>query len=289
MGDPVLREQLPASGGLGFGLSLVLQRSLPLVHAPDDDAHRKAEVVLIFLAEKGKRGAGPQVVGLEPQCEARIDFEVEAATSHQRPTGTDFRFGNAFGGSLAADTLMSVQELAKRRPAFILATGKLRAEKNVVLPRRRVECDTRGTKLAAIRKWRRHGCRDLGGSKVLAALHDEPQPTGRVQGQGSIPTRQPRPVPGVEKAGFGVRTAGKELEARELDRARGIGGSSWSWNRNCLGGGRWGRSLICGGSWSRGLRWSLCPRNHAQRSDANQNSQVFPHDSSLKLISMPSP
>src|SRR6266404_2129759 len=175
--------------GLRFGLSFFLERALLFVHTADDNSHREAEVVLRFLAEKRERGAGPQIVGLEAQCEARIDLEVEAAPSHKRPAGTDFRFRNAFSGSLAADTLMSVQELAKRGPMFILATGELRAEKNVVFSRRRVECDTRGAKLPASGKWRRYSCRDLCGAEVLAAFHYEPQPTGRVQAKGSVPTR----------------------------------------------------------------------------------------------------
>src|SRR5258708_12309949 len=132
--------------GLWRGLSFVLERALLLVHTADDNAHRDPEVVLLLLAEKGEPGAGLQVVGLEPQCETRTDFVVEAATSHQRPAGTDFRFSNAFSGSLAAHTLMSEHKLAKRSPAFILAAGKLRAAKNVLLPRRRIEFGARRTK-----------------------------------------------------------------------------------------------------------------------------------------------
>src|SRR5260221_10072715 len=140
--------------GLWRGLSFVLERALLLVHTADDNAHRDPEVVLLLLAEKGEPGAGLQVVGLEPQCETRTDFVVEAATSHQRPAGTDFRFSNAFSGSFAADTLMSEHKLAKRSPAFILAAGKIRARKNIVLPRRRHEYDSPKTKITANRQRR---------------------------------------------------------------------------------------------------------------------------------------
>src|ERR1700675_4246284 len=100
---------------------------------------------------------------------------------------------------------MSEHELAKWRPAFIFAAGKLRAEKKVVLSRRHVERAGWGTAEGLARwKWRRHGSRDLWGSEVFAAIHYEPQPTGRVQTQGSFPTGQPRPVSGVKKTGFGV-------------------------------------------------------------------------------------
>src|SRR5258708_39065442 len=136
---------------------------------------------------------------------------------------------------------MSEHKLAKRSPAFILAAGKLRAEKNGVLPRRRIECGSRRTKLTASRKWRRHSGRDLGGSEVLAAFHHKPQPTGRVQAQRSIPTRQARPVSGVKKTGFGVRTTGKQFETRILDRRRGNGGSEWRLELERLWGGGVGR------------------------------------------------
>src|ERR1700674_1768617 len=105
---------------------------------------------------------------------------------------------------------MSEHELAKRRPAFILAAGKLRAKKNVVLSSRHVERAGWGVAESLARwKWRGHGSRGLGSSKVLPSIHYEPQPTGRVQTQGSVPPRQPSPVSGVKKTGFGVRTAGK--------------------------------------------------------------------------------
>src|SRR5258708_27431970 len=247
--------------GLWRGLSFVLERALLLVHTADDNAHRDPEVVLLLLAEKGEPGPGLQVVGLEPQCETWTDFVIEAATGHQRPAGADFRFSNTFRGSLAADTLMSVHKLAKWGPIFILAAGKIVAPKKVLLPRRRIECGSRRTKLTASRKWRRHGCRNLGSSEVLTAIDHKPQPTGRVQAKRSIPTRQPRPVSGVKKTGFGVRTAGKQFEARILDRRCGAGGSSWSWKPDGHGGGGWGRGLIGRGSWGWGLRWGLCPRN----------------------------
>src|SRR5260221_2802015 len=149
--------------GLWRGLSFVLERALLLVHTADDNAKRDPAVVLLLLAEKGEPGAGLQVVGLEPQCETRTDFVVEAATSHQRPAGTDFRFSNAFSGSFAADTLMSEHKLAKRSPAFILAAGKMRAQKKVLLPRRRLESGSPKTKPTASPKMRRHSGSDHDG------------------------------------------------------------------------------------------------------------------------------
>src|SRR5258708_39242743 len=112
--------------GLWRGLSFVLERALLLMHTADDNAHRDPEVVLLLLAEKGEPGAGLQVVGLEPECETRTDFVVEAATSHQRRAGTDFRFSNAVSGSVAADTLMSEPQVAKPSPAVRLAAGQER-------------------------------------------------------------------------------------------------------------------------------------------------------------------
>src|SRR5258708_29472394 len=154
--------------GLWRGLSFVLERALLLVHTADDNAHRDPEVVLLLLAEKGEPGAGLQVVGLEPQCETRTDFVVEAATSHQRPAGTDFRFGNAFSGSFAADTLMSEHKLAKRSPAFILAAGKMRAQKKVLLPRPRIECGSPKTKTTPRPKRRRPTRPRFGGFEAFA-------------------------------------------------------------------------------------------------------------------------
>src|SRR5208337_2844392 len=79
------------------------------------------------------------------------------------------------------------------------------------------------------------------------------------------------------KTGLGIRTAGKQFDARVQGR-RGGGFLRWSWNRSRLG--RWSLRWGLIRSWS--LSWNLRPRHHTQRSHASHNSQVFPHDSSSK-------
>ena len=152
---------------------------------------------------------------------------------------------------------MSVEELAERRPAFILAPGKLRAEKKVVFSRVDVEG---GRRTQA--EWL------LARSEMAPAHLSEswrfrnigrPRPRTPANAwrsaQRSIPSGQSGPVSGIEKPasayvpptkssmrGYWARAAGWLLAALEYRPGSGSDG---------------GRSLRRGGSLSSGLELEL--------------------------------
>src|SRR5208282_2402974 len=133
-----------------------LKRALLPVHMADDNAHREPEVVLFLFGFTRKRGAGLQVIGLQPHRETLIDFAVEPPAGHQRPARADFGYQgtSSHRSRHAARALMPVQEFAKRRPAFVLAAGKLKAKKKVVLARRHIERGRR-RRLVELTAWKR--------------------------------------------------------------------------------------------------------------------------------------
>jgi hypothetical protein len=173
-----------------------------------------------FFAKVWKLRLGLEVVGLDAQSEAGIDFVVEAAAGDQNATSSDLDIGAAAAGGESSGAPVSVENFADWRPTFIFAAGKLSAKEDVVLASLHVECgvaagaeDIRASSETA----RAMLLGNLGGSEKLAALDDEAEPVGGVQGERGVPAGQSGPVAGVEEPGLGIGATGEELVARILD------------------------------------------------------------------------